>query len=123
MAKQPKEPFERDSVPQVSRKDFQDFLSGVKETLDRNKDDNVLVRQQALRTYLSEHYDRQTLQGFLLRAYGDALKSPSQKLGTAKAPSGDRPPTRTEHGGKTPRARKRRRPDATAPLATGIRRR
>jgi len=113
MAKQPKEPeepFKRDSVPQASRKELQDFLSDVKEAQDRNKDDDVLVRQQALRTYLSEHYDRKTLQGFLLRAYGDALKSPSQKLGTAKPPSVDRPRTRTEHGGKTRRpARTRRR--------------
>ena len=104
MAKQPKEPFKRDSVPQASRKELQDFLSDVKEAQDRNKDDDVLVRQQALRTYLSEHYDRKTLQGFLLRAYGDALKSPSQKLGTAKAPSGDRTRTRkAERGGKTRR--------------------
>lgn len=89
---------------------MQDFLSDVKEAQDKIKDDDVLVRQQALRAYLAEHYDRKTLQGLLLRAYGDALKSPSQKLGTAKAPSGDRTRTRkAERGGKTRRKKSRRR--------------
>jgi len=109
MAKQPKvpkEPSEISSVPQASRKELNDFFSDVKRAQDKNKDSDVLVRQQALRAYLAEHYDRKALQGLLLRAYGDALKSPSQKLGTAKAPSGDRPGTRTrkaERGGKTGR--------------------
>lgn len=109
MAKQPKvpkEPSEISSVPQASRKELNDFFSDVKKAQDRNKDTDVLVRQQALRAYLAEHYDRKALQGLLLRAYGDGLKSPSQKLGTAKAPSGDRPGTRTrkaERGGKTGR--------------------
>jgi hypothetical protein len=116
MAKQPKEPeepFESDSVPQASREDFQDFLSRVKKAQESIKDDDVLVRQQALRAYLGEHYDAKTLGSFLLRAYGDALKSPSQKLGTAKAPPDERPRTRTrkaERGGKTlARKRSRRR--------------
>jgi hypothetical protein len=108
--KEPKEPTESSSVPQASRKELNDFFSDVKKAQDRNRDDDVLVRQQALRAYLAEHYDRKTLQGLLLRAYGDALKSPSQKLGTAKAPSGDRQRTRTERGGKTRRrARKKSR--------------
>ena len=114
MAKQPKEPkapTESNSVPHASRKDLQDFLSGVKKAQDRNEDDDVLVRQHALRIYLQEHYDRKMLQSLLLRAYGDALKSPSQKLGTTKTPSGDRPRTRTrdaERGGKARRrARKK----------------
>ena len=109
MAKQPKEPkapTESNSVPHASRKDLQDFLSGVKKAQDRNEDDDVLVRQHALRIYLQEHYDRKMLQSLLLRAYGDALKSPSQKLGTAKAPPGDRLrtlPGKAERGGKTRR--------------------
>src|SRR5215813_11744517 len=88
--REPEEPTESVSVSPASRKNLQDFLSDVKKAQDKIKDDDVLVRQQALRAYLAEHYDRKTLQGLLLRAYGDALKSPSQKLGTAKAPSGDR---------------------------------
>ena len=110
MAKQPKEPTESNSVPQASRKELDDFFSDVKKAQDRSKDDDVLVRQQALRAYLAEHYDRKALQGLLLRAYGDALKSPSQKLGNAKAPSGDRTRTRkAERGGKTRRKKSRRR--------------
>jgi hypothetical protein len=111
MAKQPKEPKEPSEsvpVPQASRKDLQDFLSDVKKAQERIKDDDVLVRQQALRAYLNEHYDPKTLQGFMLRAYGDALKSPSQKLGTAKAPSGDRPRTRTRKTGRRGKAHARK---------------
>jgi hypothetical protein len=111
MAKQPKEPeqpLESDSVPQASRKDFQDFLNGVKKAQEKIKDDDVLVRQQALRAYLNEHYDPKTLGSFLLRAYGDALKSPSQKLGTAKAPSGDRTRTRTKKTGHRGKAHARK---------------
>jgi hypothetical protein len=110
--KEPKEPTESNSVPHASREALQDFLSDVKEAQDKIKDDDVLVRQQALRAHLAENYDRKTLQSLLLRAYGDALKSPSQKLGTAKAPSGDRPRTRTgtaKRGGKTRRKKSRRR--------------
>jgi hypothetical protein len=106
--REPEEPTESVSVSPASRKNLHDFLSNVKKAQDRNKDDDVLVRQQALRAYLAEHYDRKTLQALLLRAYGDALKSPSQKLGTAKAPK----PTRTgtaERGGKTRRKKSRRR--------------
>ena len=106
--KEPQEPTESNSVPQVSRKELNDFFSDVKKAQDRNKDDDVLVRQQALRAYLAEHYDRKTLQGLLLRSYGDALKSPSQKLGTAKAPTRTRTGT-AERGGKTRRKKSRRR--------------
>jgi len=106
--REPEEPAESHSVSPANRKNLQDFLSDVKKAQDKIKDDDVLVRQQALRAYLAEHYDRKTLQGLLLRSYGDALKSPSQKLGTAKAPT----PTRTgtaERGGKTRRKKSRRR--------------
>src|SRR5436190_24028738 len=92
--KEPKEPTESNSVPQASRRELNDFFSDVKKAQDRNKDDDVLVRQQALRTYLAEHDDRKTLQSLLLRAYGDALKSTSQTLGTAKATTDDRTRTR-----------------------------
>jgi len=47
-----------------------------------------------------------------LRAYGDALKSPSQKLGTAKSPSDDRTRGGTGKSGrrrKTPARKKSRR--------------
>src|SRR5215471_8478917 len=103
----PEEPTESNSVQPASRKDLQDFLSDVKKAQDKIKDDDVLVRQQALRAYLAEHYDRKTLQGLLLRSYGDALKSPSQKLGTAKAPTRTR--TGTAERGKTRRKKSRRR--------------
>jgi hypothetical protein len=105
--REPKEPIESNSVPQASREALQDFLSDVKEAQDKIKDDDVLVRQQALRAHLAE-YDRKTLQGLLLRAYGDALKSPSQKLGTAKAPTRTRTGA-AERGGKTRRKKSRRR--------------
>src|SRR5215470_10865395 len=106
--KEPQEPTESNFVPQASRKELNDFFSDVKKAQDRNKDDDVLVRQQALRAYLAEHYDPKMLQGLLLRAYGDALKSPSQKLGTAKAPTRTRTGT-AERGGKTRRKKSRRR--------------
>jgi|SRR6516165_4040135 hypothetical protein len=105
--REPEEPTESNSVQAASRKDLQDFLSDVKRSQDKIKDDDVLVRQQALRAHLAE-YDRKTLQGLLLRAYGDALKSPSQKLGTAKAPTRIRTGT-AERGGKTRRKKSRRR--------------
>ena len=110
--REPEEPTESNSVQAASRKDLHDFLSDVKKAQDKIKDDDVLVRKQALRAHLAENYDRKTLQGLLLRAYGDALKSPSQKLGTAKAASGDRQRTRTgtaKRGGKTRRKKSRRR--------------
>ena len=106
--REPEEPTESVSVSPASRKDLHDFLSDVKKAQDKIKDDDVLVRQQALRAYLAEHYDRKTLQGLLLRSYGDALKSPSQKLGTAKAPTRIRTGT-AERGGKTRRKKSRRR--------------
>ena len=106
--REPEEPTESNSVQAASRKDLHDFLSDVKEAQDKIKDDDVLVRQQALRAHLAENYDRKTLQGLLLRAYGDALKSPSQKLGTAKAPSGDRTRTRKAERGRKTRRRARK---------------
>lgn len=96
MAKKSKEPSESGSVPHASREDLQAFLRDVAKVQKSFTHDYVVVRQQALRAYLNKHYDRKTLQGFMLRAYGDAFKSPSQKLGTAKAPSGDRPRTGTK---------------------------
>ena len=46
---------------------------------------------EGIRPYILQ-FDRQTLQAFMGRAFADALKSPSQKLGTAKPPSAEAPP-------------------------------
>jgi hypothetical protein len=46
---------------------------------------------EAIRSYLQQ-FSRKELQTLMGRAFADALKSPSQKLGTAKPPSAEQPP-------------------------------
>lgn len=45
-----------------------------------------IKQREAIRSYLRQ-FDRQELQRLMGRAFADALKSPSQKLGTARPPS------------------------------------
>jgi len=46
---------------------------------------------EAIRSYLQQ-FNPKELQMLMSRAFADALKSPSQKLGTAKPPSAEPPP-------------------------------
>lgn len=70
----------------ASRERLNAFLEGVAKLQMKIEDEEPVKQQEALRSYLQQ-FDRRELQGLMGRAFADALKSPSQKLGTAKPPS------------------------------------
>jgi hypothetical protein len=56
-------------------------------------------RLEAIRAVLQK-IDPQKLQALVGRAFADSLKSPSQKLGTARPPGGTPPAKKTKPAGK-----------------------
>jgi len=86
----------------ASREQFNAFLSGLTKVYRDNEREDKEKRDETVREYLQK-FDRNTREQLMARAYIDALKSPQQKLGTAKPPSDD------YNGGrkKKPTSRKR----------------
>jgi len=87
--------------PAVATRDklnvFLDQLAALKSKLQHEEETK---QQEAIRAYL-QRIGRQELQRLISRAFADALKSPSQKLGTAKPPSPGRPTAeKRERAGK-----------------------
>jgi len=90
MAKKSKSLADGARPPLASRSKLNRFLVGVAKLRERVKHLEPVQQHQALRTYLQENTSRRQREQLFGRAFADALKSPSQKLGTAKAPSGGR---------------------------------
>jgi len=90
MAKKSKSLADSARPPLASRSKLNRFLAGVAKLRERVKHLEPVQQHQALRTYLQENTSRRQREQLFGRAFADALKSPSQKLGTAKAPSGGR---------------------------------
>ena len=61
-------------------------LGSLKKSIKQEED---IKQREAIRSYL-QRFDRLELQRLMGRAFADALKSPSQKLGTAR-PASDAP--------------------------------
>jgi hypothetical protein len=70
----------------ASRDQLNAFLDGVARIRKETEHKDEETQQHALRTYLQK-FDRLELQKLMGRGLADALKSPSQKLGTTKPPS------------------------------------
>ena len=94
MAKTPHGQTSDSKRPQVATREelnnFLDRLASLKENL---RDEEATTQREAIRSYL-QTIGREKLRQLMKRAFGDALKSPSQKLGTAKLPSGNGPSTK-----------------------------
>jgi hypothetical protein len=75
----------------ASRDQLNAFLDGVARIRKKTEREGEEKQQQALRSYLQK-FDRLELQKLMGRGLADALKSPSQKLGTTQPPSTE--PTR-----------------------------
>jgi hypothetical protein len=75
----------------ASRDQLNEFLNGVARIRKETEHEDEETQQQALRSYLQK-FDRLELQKLMGRGLADALKSPSQKLGTTQPPSTE--PTR-----------------------------
>ena len=89
------------SHPQLaSRRELNEFLEGIAKLRERVQDLAPAEQERALRAYILKNASREEQQRLFGRAFADALKSPSQKLGTAKAPS--------ESPGRGARSKKRR---------------
>jgi hypothetical protein len=87
MAKTPRRQSTNLERPKIaSRDELNAFLAKLAKLQTKADDEEETERQEAIRSYLQK-FDRQELQKLKSRAFADALKSPSQKLGTAKPPS------------------------------------
>jgi hypothetical protein len=90
----------------ASREELNSFLNKVEAFKKKAKDEDKARQQEALRSYLQQ-FERSDLQGLMGRAFADAMKSPSQKLGTAKPPSAE-----LQHGrGGKPTVKRKKRPN------------
>jgi hypothetical protein len=76
------------STKLADREELQKFLSGLEEVRKEHADDPKIEQDQATLSYFAK-FKRTKLKQLMGRAFVDALKSPSQKLGTApkKAPT------------------------------------
>ncbi len=90
-------------LPQIATRDelnrFLDRVTTLKKGLTHVE---ATAQREAIRSYL-QGIGREQLQRLMGRAFADALKSPSQKLGTAKLPGSAQKPSR-----KAPKPSRRR---------------
>ena len=70
----------------ATRNELNAFLAQLGTLKKDAKNEEDIKQREVIRSYLQQ-FDRQELQRLMGRAFADALKSPSQKLGTAKPPS------------------------------------
>ena len=90
----------------ASREELNSFLNRLEAFKKKAKPEDAARQQEVIRSFLRQ-FARSDLQGLMGRAFADAMKSPSQKLGTAKPPSAKAQPG---EGGK-PAAKRKRRPN------------
>jgi hypothetical protein len=88
----------------ASREELNSFLDGLEAFKKKARNEDKAKQQEGIRSYLQQ-FERSYLQGLMGRAFADAMKSPSQKLGTAKPPSAE---VKSGEGGKHAAKRKRR---------------
>src|SRR5215813_3371559 len=88
----------------ASREELNLFLGKLSAFKKRVEDEDKAKQQELIRGFLQQ-FDRSKLQELMGRAFTDAMKSPSQKLGTAKPPSAEVQPG---EGRKRAAKRKRR---------------
>ena len=74
--------------PLASRRELNEFLEGIEKLRERVQDLAPAEQQLALRAYIVKNASREEQQRLFARAFADAMKSPGQKLGTARAPDG-----------------------------------
>src|SRR3974377_764778 len=72
----------------ASREELNSFLNKVEAFKKKAKHEDKARQKEALRSYLHAS-ERGALHGLMGRAFADAMKSPGQKLGTAKPPSAE----------------------------------
>jgi hypothetical protein len=106
MARQSKSSPASGRPPLASRRELDEFLEGIAKLRERVQDLAPAEQQLALRGYIIKNASREKQQRLFGRAFADALKSPGQKLGTAKAPAGR--PGRDEDRGKGRRKKGRK---------------
>jgi len=88
----------------ASREELNSFLGRLEAFKKKAMHEDKAKQQEVIRSYLQQ-FDRSYLRGLMGRAFADAMKSPSQKLGTAKPPSAEVQPG---EGRKRAAKRKRR---------------
>ena len=94
----------------ASREELNSFLGKLSAFKKKVEDKDKAKQQELIRGFLQQ-FDRSKLQELMGRAFADAMKSPSQKLGTAKPPSaGTRPGEERKPG-----AKRKRRPNKGRP--------
>ena len=72
--------------PVATRSELNAFLGQLAALKNKFQHEEPISQREAIREYL-RGFDRQQIQQLIGRAFADALKSPSQKLGTARSPS------------------------------------
>ncbi len=87
----------------ASRDELNSFFDKLEAFKKKAKLEGKASQQEAIRSYLQQ-FGRLELQGLMGRAFADAMKSPGQKLGTAKPPSAE---SQLGRGGKPTTKRKR----------------
>jgi len=99
-----RQPPDMDHPKFASREELNFFLDKLSAFKKKVEKEDKARQQELLRVYLQQ-FDRSKLQELMGRAFADAMKSPSQKLGIAKPPSaGARP---GEGKKSTPKRKKR----------------
>src|SRR5215813_383417 len=88
----------------ASREELNSFFAKLEAFKKKAKDKDKARQQEIIRSFLQQ-FERSDLQRLMGRAFADAMKSPSQKLGTAKPPSAEVQPG---EGRKRAAKRKRR---------------
>jgi hypothetical protein len=87
MTREPKTTHDSDHPLLATRRELNAFLAGVAKVRESVKDLTPVEQEEALRAYVHKNASRAKQRRLFGRAFADALKSPSQKLGTAKAPA------------------------------------
>jgi hypothetical protein len=77
----------------ASRKELNKFLAKLVKSQTNVEDGEKQERGEAIRGFLQQ-VNREELRKLFARGFADALKSPSQKLGTAKPPSSEAAPAK-----------------------------
>jgi hypothetical protein len=83
----PETPSDSGQPRLASRRELNRFLAGVARQRESVKHLPLAEQERELRAYVQRDTSLEKQRQLVARAFADALKSPSQKLGTAKAPA------------------------------------
>ena len=87
VARMPETPSDSGQPRLASRRELNRFLAGVARQRESVKHLPLAEQERELRAYVQRDTSLEKQRQLVARAFADALKSPSQKLGTAKAPA------------------------------------